>query len=1112
MSSKLKKGAQAPATKSAVCQVVAIRMRTALTLVCGAMIGALLRSQYALDGHHTRLRQQETNHASLQYRRGGHSFDMIAGVWSESDAGQTPYWFSVPGKVPPLIHQIWDDEIVEGTCQISAQSWEWFCSVYGCTHKLWRRSDLEALTPFVNRQYYLDTESPQMRADLARLEILNKYGGLYLDCDMIWGGRSRASDSFVKMMMHSDFALAASNDIRNATGQDKQTNLAVVFFTNRIMGSPVGSPIIERSIQIANTRLEDYNHKLQAAVKATMGKGFKAAGVKKPKIRAFHMTGPHTLNTAIQEVGDSIPVDVVPTKWVYPEAMTDIENVVMFGHSKDRSVHAGTSVGKTVNAAKPWLMQRSLPNFFTVAQDPEARYDPSDYLVQPGSPSNPQGAVAIFLHHNKAGGTGVKVALQQMYNATEGLTHVDVFSKSACAYSTSAVWRNKIRTNVTEKFCTNKLWKQRKLPGCGRCRAPGLETLYDDLKKEQEKMKKEEAKAKNATTVDAPEEADTSLDATVNGSAALLEDEAPNGWTGEKGLKKCRNLKNLGKCTIPILKGKCCNTCGELSCPNAIPTVPQVAEEVAPGGAIGAVAHQKCQMLKKDGMCSDPRIRGHCCVSCGAEACSVPHLIVGDYAMGLCNVLPASRPCAYYTMLREPRKRMASSYLHCKYEPDDQLCMSHVLQAKNATFAEWVRHQGNYLFRQLTFDLSRALSVEEQYEMYMQYERHREKVSRMGVDGAWMPEPTTSQALINDDDLVEKMLQFKPNMLWLLEQTRGYSLTDHDSAAMVDLLEYRFAVLGLVEYFDESLEMYETVFGLPFPDAMLHRSQAQADHQMHRHSGEDLSRRKQVQEELLAQFTSNPELDQLISVDLQLYDRALELFERQRGVMQQMRLAALAAEGQITDESLESSSSASATAATGWLQRISSLLHQNTPESKDDHKYAPEPVATAGEKMVTQPASQAARTTTMAPRDPTAVPKMHAIKPDAIESDAKPVADKAKPTPSSSEAAAVAPVSKQANAPTKIKKVTMGKPSSQESTGAQNADAAEGKKAADYGHRQIKAVGVKPKPAAVSKPVVGSAPKRPAPIALDPSTMSEEDLAAAAEHNALQSNRRLTLN
>lgn len=86
--------------------------------------------------------------------------------------------------IPPLIHQIWDDAVVENTCQISAQSWERFCGEYGCQYKLWRRKDLEQLTPFVNRKYYDVTDSPQMRADIARYEILYKHGGLYLDCDM----------------------------------------------------------------------------------------------------------------------------------------------------------------------------------------------------------------------------------------------------------------------------------------------------------------------------------------------------------------------------------------------------------------------------------------------------------------------------------------------------------------------------------------------------------------------------------------------------------------------------------------------------------------------------------------------------------------------------------------------------------------------------------------------------------------------------------------------------------------------------------------------------------------------------------------------------------------
>lgn len=101
------------------------------------------------------------------------------------------------------------------------------------------------------------------------------------------GGRTRASDAFVKMLMHSDFALAASNDIRNATGRDKKLDLAVVFFTNRVMGSAVRSPIVTRTIELARDRLDEYQRKLQAATKAAMGMGFHAANVSCSRSRLF---------------------------------------------------------------------------------------------------------------------------------------------------------------------------------------------------------------------------------------------------------------------------------------------------------------------------------------------------------------------------------------------------------------------------------------------------------------------------------------------------------------------------------------------------------------------------------------------------------------------------------------------------------------------------------------------------------------------------------------------------------------------------------------------------------------------------------------------------------
>ena len=63
---------------------------------------------------------------------------------------------------------------------------------------------------------------------------------------------------------------------------------------------------------------------------------------------------------------------------------------------------------------------------------------------------------------------------------------------------------------------------------------------------------------------------------------------------------------------------------------------------------------------------------------------------------------------------------------------------------------------------------------------------------------------------------------------------------------------------------------------------------------MHVHSGEDLDKRKQIQVDLVNEFKTNPDLDRYISVDLALYDRAMELFIKQREVLASMRQEVLA--------------------------------------------------------------------------------------------------------------------------------------------------------------------------------------------------------------------------
>lgn len=155
------------------------------------------------------------------------------------------------------------------------------------------------------------------------------------------------------------------------------------------------------------------------------------------------------------------------------------------------------------------------------------------------------------------------MALQQLYNTTANLTHVDVFSKSACAYAPSAITRH--QNHTIPSFCQNPEWKQHNLPACGRCRAPGLASLQTSGWEESQKVLDQEH-ARKAAPPPMASRADGVIDDYEDDSTGDL---APSGATGAKGRAKCEDYKSQNKCRIPIMRNKCCNTCGALSCPNA---------------------------------------------------------------------------------------------------------------------------------------------------------------------------------------------------------------------------------------------------------------------------------------------------------------------------------------------------------------------------------------------------------------------------------------------------------------------------------------------------------------------------------------------------------------
>jgi len=92
------------------------------------------------------------------------------------------YYKNNPQTIPKIIHQIWI-----GTRPVPYKwinTFERFARKHGWEHKLWRDKDLEELD-MINKEIYNKEKTYHGKADIARLEILYKYGGIYIDADSV---------------------------------------------------------------------------------------------------------------------------------------------------------------------------------------------------------------------------------------------------------------------------------------------------------------------------------------------------------------------------------------------------------------------------------------------------------------------------------------------------------------------------------------------------------------------------------------------------------------------------------------------------------------------------------------------------------------------------------------------------------------------------------------------------------------------------------------------------------------------------------------------------------------------------------------------------------------
>lgn len=195
-------------------------------------------------------------------------------------------------SIPKIIHQVWLGP--KEPPYIFINTWILFCNKYKWEHKLWREADIAKLK-LKNKKLYENAKSYQQKSDIARYEIMYKYGGVYLDADMIWLksdlGKYLPINNVDFIGVQEPFSCISYKYIKTP------------FIANGFFGCSKGNSIMKKCIKTIPNRINVSS-------------------------KAFITTGPGLLNSVID-----IPISIVPTPWVFPmdfRGLKTTENIDKF--------------------------------------------------------------------------------------------------------------------------------------------------------------------------------------------------------------------------------------------------------------------------------------------------------------------------------------------------------------------------------------------------------------------------------------------------------------------------------------------------------------------------------------------------------------------------------------------------------------------------------------------------------------------------------------------------------------------------------------------------------------------------------------------------------------
>ncbi|XP_070539679.1 uncharacterized protein [Ptychodera flava] len=227
----------------------------------------------------------------------------------------------------------------------------------------------------------------------------------------------------------------------------------------------------------------------------------------------------------------------------------------------------------------------------------------------------------------------------------------------------------------------------------------------------------------------------------------------------------------------------------------------------------------------------------------------------GGHTFRVCDF--ASKPCSYFTVLRDPVERVISSYEFCKVRYMEPQCR--VRNASEVSINEWAVSQGSFFFRQLSYNPLFCMRFFD--DLLRKLVKPGDLPTAIGHSQCWYRNELIINHLLTEDD--------------------KYAILHY----ILDNLENWFAVIGLTEEWETTLHLLQKAYNLPFHSTcsgkMTNYHPYTEEGERHRSVTSGHFSRREIVESLKKRLWSDKDVIQALKFDLIIYERAKEIFSSQ---------------------------------------------------------------------------------------------------------------------------------------------------------------------------------------------------------------------------------------